>query len=158
MITNGAMQSFSKRAPRLPRSGLPRPVAVGLAVLPDAGCCFATGIKEADNSLRFMGPIVPHVCSSHMFPLPRPPGNTTSQGLWELKKTLAGTHPRGAASPAPGWRLGMRGDPGTAPGRVVLGTFSATVFSGAATPACPLSMAPVELRLLEARTHLLSAH
>lgn len=28
------------------------------------------------------------VDSSHVFPRPRPTGNTTSQGLWELKKTL----------------------------------------------------------------------
>lgn len=28
------------------------------------------------------------VDSSHVFPQPRPTGNTTSQGLWELKKTL----------------------------------------------------------------------
>lgn len=129
MINNCTMQSFSKPEPP---SQAPPPQAdgcgPGCASL--AGCCFATGIKEADNSLRFMGPIVPHVYSSHMFPLPSPPGNTTSQGLWELKKTLAGTHPRGAAIPRAWLEAGNEGRPRLSPGAGCVGHIFSNCFLG----------------------------
>lgn len=91
MINNELIRSFCKHEPPFQQMAFGRRLRplVDLAGLLDSACCFASGIKDQTTWPRFMDSIaLDSAYSSHVFPLPRLTGNTTSQGLWELNKTL----------------------------------------------------------------------
>lgn len=111
----------------------------GLAASPRPGCCFAPGIREADNGPRFMDPIVPGAACPGMCS-PCPPGRArhlTGRRQWahalaDALKMGPGGPPAGRGRPQrPAGALEREGRPGRSPGEgLYLDIFSATVFSG----------------------------